>query len=166
MKLVVAVQQAGSVSHAVALVFETWDQPEATRVYGATVQPGEKPARGEPDLREVACVLQLLDQCALQPELMVIEGLVHRDASETPAMGQHLYRALGGRTAVIGVSNTLPPDLPPQFQVMREDEAPAIAVTCAGIDLASAKARLRAMHGRKRLPTLLKLATRLAKNRA
>ena len=164
MKLVVAVQQVGSAAHAVALLFEAWDQPEATRVYGASVQPGGKPARGEPDLREVACVLQLLDQCALQPELIVIDGLVHLDAAETPAMGHQLYQALSGRTAVIGVSKTLPPELPAQFHVMREDEAPAIAVTCAGIDLASAKARLRAMHGRKRLPTLLKLAARLAKS--
>jgi deoxyribonuclease V len=37
-------------------------------------------------------------------------------------------------------------------------------VTCAGVDIGAARVRLRSMHGRKRVPTLLKLAARLAKN--
>jgi deoxyribonuclease V len=32
-----------------------------------------------------------------------------------------------------------------------------------GIDLGAAKARVRAMHGKRRLPTLLKLVARIAK---
>jgi len=39
-----------------------------------------------------------------------------------------------------------------------------MTVTCAGIDIGAAKGRVRAMHGRKRVPTLMKLAARLAKS--
>ena len=39
-------------------------------------------------------------------------------------------------------------------------------VTCAGIDLGAAKARLRMMHGKRRVPTLLKLVARIAKTAA
>jgi deoxyribonuclease V len=65
---------------------------------------------------------------------------------------------------VIGVSKAALPGLPAQFEVFRDGEAPPLIVTCAGIDLGAAKARLRAMHGRRRVPTLLKQVTRLAKN--
>jgi deoxyribonuclease V len=49
---------------------------------------------------------------------------------------------------------------------MREEEAKPLIVTCAGLDIGAAKARVRAMHGRKRVPTLMKLAGRLAKGGA
>ena len=49
---------------------------------------------------------------------------------------------------------------------MREEETRPLVITSVGIDLGAAKARVRTMHGRKRLPTLLKLATRIAKGRA
>jgi deoxyribonuclease V len=63
---------------------------------------------GEPDLRELTCVMQLLREHKLAPELVLIEGLVHLDADETPGLGQHLFQALGGATPVIGVSKTGP----------------------------------------------------------
>ena len=88
---------------------------------------------------------------------------VHLDAQETPGLGQHLFHVLEGRTAVIGVSKTAQPGLPAQFEVMREEETGPLLVTCAGIDLGAAKARLRTMHGKRRVPTLLKLVTRIAK---
>ncbi|MEY2689636.1 MAG: hypothetical protein RL375_3835, partial [Pseudomonadota bacterium] len=83
-----------------------------------------------------------------------------------PGLGRHLHHALGGRTGVIGVSKTALPGLPAQFEVHREEEARPIIVTCIGIDLGAAKARVRAMHGKRRVPTLLKLAARLAKSAA
>lgn len=50
-----------------------------------------------------------------------------------------------------------------QFQVARQAETRPLVVTCIGIDLGAAKARLRAMHGQGRVPTLLKLVARIAK---
>ena len=90
-------------------------------------------------------------------------GLVHLDAQETPGLGRHLHHALGGRCAVMGVAKTAPPNTPAQFEVQREEETRPLIVSCIGIELGAAKARLRAMHGRKRVPTLLKLVARLAK---
>ena len=71
--------------------------------------------------------------------------------------------------AIIGVSKTAWPKAavtPAQFEVDREAETRPLIVTCIGIDLGAAKARLRAMHGRKRVPTLLKWVARLAKGGA
>jgi deoxyribonuclease V len=163
MKLAMAVHRVGEGAVAAAVAFDDWDAPEPSRSYTCPVAQLEKPARGELDLRDLPCLLQLLRVHGLQPELILIDGFVHLDADETPGLGRHLHHALEGRTAVIGVGKTGLPGLPAQFEVMREEETRPLLVTCIGIDLGAAKARLRAMHGKRRLPTLLKLVARLAK---
>jgi deoxyribonuclease V len=164
MKLAIGVHFEGDGAVAAAVAFEAWDSPEALRTCTTRMARVEKAVRGELDLRALPCILQLLREHALVPELIVIDGFVHLDAQETPGLGRHLYHALGGRTAVIGVSKSAMAHTPAQFEVVREEEARPLVVTCAGIDLGAAKARLRNMHGKRRVPTLLKLAARIAKN--
>lgn len=163
MKLAITVHFDGAQAQVAAVAFDAWDSPEAASTYVSRIAQVEKPARGEPDLRELHCVMQLLREHGLAPELILIDGFVHLDADETPGLGQHLFHALGGRTPVIGVSKTSRPGLPVQFEVMREEEARPLTVTCAGVDIGAAKVRVRSMHGRKRVPTLMKLVARLAK---
>jgi len=165
MKLVVAVHFEGAQANAAAVAFDAWDAAEATKTYVSRITHVEPAVRGELDLRELPCVMQLLREHSLEPELILVDGFVHLDADETPGIGQHLYHALGGRVPIVGVSKKRLPGLAAQFEVMREEEAQPLLVTCAGIDIGAAKARLRAMHGRKRLPTLMKLVARLAKNK-
>lgn len=164
MKLIVAVHFEGTQAQAAAVAFEAWDAAEATQTYLSRIGQVEPAVRGELDLRELPCVMQLLREHRLEPELILLEGFVHLDANETPGLGQHLYQALNGRVPIVGVSKRRLPGLAAQFEVMREEETPPLLVTCAGIDIGAAKARLRAMHGRKRVPTLMKLAARLAKS--
>lgn len=164
MKLAACVHFHGDGALAAAVAFDEWDAPEATRTFTSRVAHVDKPARGKPDLRELPCLLLLLQEHALKPDVIVIDGPVHLDAAETPGPGRSLYDALGGRTAIIGVSTRSMPGMPTQFEVFREEEARPIIVTCAGIDLGAAKVRVRNMHGKRRVPTLLKLAARIARN--
>lgn len=166
MKLAVDVHFGAEEALAVAVAFDDWGAPEASRSYTTRIPAVEKARRGAADLRALPCLLQLLREHALAPELIVIAGFVDLDTDESPGLGRHLFQALGGRIPVIGVSKAALPGLPAQFEVFREDEAPPLIVTCVGIDLGAAKARLRAMHGRRRVPTLLKLAARIAKHAA
>lgn len=163
MKLAMAVHRGGDGAMAAAVAFDEWDAPEPSRTYTCAVAQVEKPTRDELDLRDLPCLLQLLRAHGLQPELIVIDGFVHLDTDESPGLGRHLHHALEGRTAVIGVSKAALPGLPAQFEVSREEETRPLVVTCIGIDLGAAKARLRAMHGKRRVPTLLKLVARIAK---
>jgi deoxyinosine 3'endonuclease (endonuclease V) len=74
-KLVVAVHFEGDSAQAVAVAFEAWDAPEPTRTFTSRIAHAEKKAaRGTLDLRELPCILQLLREHALAPELIVIEG--------------------------------------------------------------------------------------------
>lgn len=163
MKLIVTVQFDGTQATVAAAACEDWDAAEATKTYVLRIAQVDKPVRGQPDLRALPCVMQLLREHRLAPGIVMLDGFVHLDADETPAFGQHLHQALGGQVPVIGVSRKGLPGLTAQFEVLREDEAPPLWVTCAGIDIGAAKARLRAMHGRKRVPTLLKVVARLAR---
>lgn len=166
MKLAACVHYHGDGAFAAAVAFEEWGSPEAERTYTSRVAQVDKPARGKPDLRELPCLLQLLQEHGLKPDVIVIDSPVHLDAAETPGLGRSLYDALGGRTAIIGVSTKSMPGMPAQFEVFREEEARPVIVTCAGVDLGAAKVRIRTMHGKRRVPTLLKLAARIAREGA
>lgn len=164
MKLFIAVHWEGTQAIAAAVGFEAWDAAEATKTYRSRIVHAETVERGQPDLRAVHCVMQLLVEHRLAPELLLIEGFVHLDAADRPGVGQHLFQALGGKVPVVGVSKKGLVGLPAQCEVMREDEAPPLFITSIGVDIGAAKARVRSMHGRKRVPTLMKLAARLAKH--
>jgi deoxyribonuclease V len=166
MKLVMDVHIQGDSALVAAVAFDDWGAFEGTKTYTLRVDHVEKPVKGELDLRELPWLLQLLQNHSLQPEVIVFDGLVHLDAQETPGLGRHLHDTLGGRTGVIGAARTGFKDTPEQFEVYREEETGPLIVTCAGIDLGAAKARIRTMHGRKRVPTLMKLAARIAKGNA
>jgi deoxyribonuclease V len=163
MKLALHVHFDALGAQAAAVAFDEWDAPEAVRSYVTRITHVEKPARGDLDLRALPCILQLLREHALAPEAIVFEGQVHLDAQDSAGLGRHLHHALGERCAVIGVSKSAMPGLPAQFEVLREEDAAPLLLTCIGIELGAAKSRLRTMHGRRRMPTLLKLAARLAK---
>ena len=166
MKLVMAIHLQGDGARVAAVAFDDWAAPEGTKNYALQIAHVEKPAKGELDLRALPWLVQLINDNGLQPEAIVFDGLVHLDAQETPALGRRLHDTLGGRTAVIGVAKSGFRDAPAQFEVHREEETAPLIVTCAGIDLGAAKARIRAMHGKKRVPTLMKLAARIAKGNA
>ena len=157
MKLAVDVQFDAVGARVAGVAFDEWSAPEATRTYLSQVAQIDKPVKGELDLRKLPCVLQLLREHGLQPELILIDGFVHLDAQDTPGLGHHLYHALAGHSAIVGLSKSAMPGEPAQYEVHREEETRPLYVTCLGIDLGAAKARVRMMHGRKRLPTLVKL---------
>ena len=166
MKLAVGVHDLEGGVIVAAVAFDEWDAAEASRTFTSRVAPVDPPVRSPRGVAELPGVVQLLREHALEPELIVIDGAVHLDAAEKPAWGRRLFDALGGRSAVIGISTRTMPGLPAQFEVWRDEEARPLIVTCIGIDLGAAKVRVRTMHGRRRVPTLMKLAAWLARGGA
>lgn len=166
MKLAVCVHYHGDGAVAAAVAFNEWDAPEASRTFTSRVAHVDKPSRGELDLRALPCVLLVMQEHALQPDVILIDAPVHLDAFESPGPGQKIYEALGGQVAIIGVSTRSLPEMPAQFEVFREEEARPVIVTSVGVDIGAAKTRVRAMHGKRRIPTLLKLAARIARESA
>jgi deoxyribonuclease V len=166
MKLAIGMHHLDGGIVVAAVAFDEWGAAEASRTFTSRVSPVDPPVRSPRGAADLAGVLQLLREHALEPELIVIDGPVHLDGAEKPGWGRLLFDALGARSAVIGVSTRAVPGLPAQFEVWRDEEDRPLIVTCIGVDLGAAKVRVRTMHGRRRVPTLMKLAARLARGGA
>jgi deoxyribonuclease V len=118
---------------------------------------------GEFYLRELPCILELINKMDNPPEVALVDGYVTLGAR--PGLGRHLYEAGQGQYAVIGVAKS--PHLRAQgAEVYRGGSRKPLYVTSAGIDLEIACRSIRRMHGAHRIPTLLQQVDRLARQGA
>ena len=156
--MILAVDVRYSEKHAIVagLVFEDWqdDAPEmelASSVEGvAEYQPGQFYKR------ELPCILKLIKEHDLQPECIVVDGLVYLDGISRAGLGRHLYDALRGKVAVIGVAKKPFQGIGTQHEMYRGTSKKPLFITAVGIELSQAKENVRIMHGKYRQPTLLK----------
>jgi deoxyribonuclease V len=163
MILAVDVHYADDHATVAGVLFENWQDAApagelVSRVEGvAGYQPGEFYQR------ELPCILRLIRERGLQPDCIVVDGLVYLDGSSTAGLGRHLYDALLARVPVIGVAKSHYQGLGPQYELQRGASTRPLYVTAAGLDLALAKECILGMHGPHRLPTLLKRVDRLSR---
>lgn len=118
---------------------------------------------GEFYRRELPCILELLKAFPAAPREIIVDGYVQ--LGPKPGLGQHLFMALAGCIPVIGVAKSAfrgAQGLP----VLRGRSKRPLYITAVGMDVDAAAVNIRKMHGRHRIPTLLKLVDRLAKEHA
>jgi deoxyribonuclease V len=118
---------------------------------------------GEFFRRELPGLLQLLAELSVPLTVVIIDGYVWLDSNGKPGLGGHLFSALGGHIAVVGVAKTRFVGAP-AIPVLRGTSRSPLFVTSAGIPPDEAADRVRQMHGRFRLPTLLKRADSLSRS--
>lgn len=151
---------------AAGVCFEGWSDVQPVR---ACISRFDAVAPYEPGAfyrRELPCILGLLREHDLQPDIIVVDGHVFLDAHGSPGLGKHLFDALDGRVPVIGVAKTAFVGIGADHEVLRGDSARPLYVTAAGLPLQRAKSHVGAMHGQHRLPTLLKAADRICRDAA
>jgi len=113
--------------------------------------------------RELPCLLAALERAALEPECVVVDGYVWL-APERPGLGAKLFEALGSRVPVVGVAKTAFAGAESiALPVLRGESQKPLLVTAAGMEPDLAAERVRSMHGRHRIPTLLKRVDRLCR---
>jgi deoxyribonuclease V len=121
-------------------------------------------APGEFYRRELPLLLAVLKKLDAEPDVILIDGYVWLDTNGRRGLGAHLYEDLGQGVPVIGAAKT-------RFagaekfaeQVIRGRSTNPLWITAAGMDADEAAANLRSMHGEHRIPTLVALADRLAR---
>ena len=96
--------------------------------------------------------------------MIVIDGYVWLGDDQAPGLGAHLHRAIGGRSAVIGVAKTRFLSARPVEEVHRGSSRVPLYVTAVGLDLSESARCIREMHGPYRIPTLLKRVDRLCRD--
>ena len=145
------------------LGFEGWDAANA--IFEQVVHSPAAPATYEPGFfyrRELPYLLQVISQIKTGTEIILIDGYVWL-GDHQPGLGAHLYEALDQKCAVVGVAKRPFRNASNAIPVLRGGSQQPLFVTAVGIDVKDAVDGVRSMHGKFRIPTLLKSVDRLCR---
>jgi deoxyribonuclease V len=154
---------ADSAASAACVLFAAWDAAEPLQVL--TTRQGAAAAY-EPGAfykRELPILLAVLDRLGQPPGTVLVDGYVWLDGGR-PGLGARLHEALGGRIPVVGVAKTAFAGATAGIAVERGGSRRPLYVSAVGIDTAEAARGVQSMHGQHRIPTLLQLADRTARD--
>jgi deoxyribonuclease V len=151
---------------AAGVAFEDWSAAQPTNAFVSTLDGARAYRSGNFYERELPCLLHLLRESGVRPRIILIDGYVYLDGHSLPGLGWHLFNALEGRTKVVGVAKTPFIGIGEEFHVFRGASSRPLYVTCVGEDLAIAKAGVRAMSGRHRIPSILKRVDQICRGEA
>ena len=95
--------------------------------------------------------------------MILVDGFVDT-LPDHPGLGRRLYDALGKKVHVVGVAKSWFVGAQ-AIQVLRGSSKNPLYVTAAGMDAVDAADLVRQMHGRNRIPTILKRVDDLSRGR-
>lgn len=153
-------------AHAAGVLFDDWADETARNTCVVPVDEVAPYRPGRFYERELPCLLALLDALPDRPDMIVVDGHAVLDAKGTPGLGAHLFAALDRSVPVIGVAKSPFRNTPDAAAVLRGGSSVPLYVTTCGISPEVARAHVATMHGKNRMPTLLRLADRLCRDAA
>lgn len=161
----VDVAYADDTAFAAGVFFDGWSAATPSHERVVRVDGIEPYLPGQFFRRELPPILALVAVAPGPPSTVVIDGYVWL-APDHPGLGAHLFDAVGGSVAVVGVAKTKFGDASAAAPLLRGTSATPLYVTAAGVALDDAVAHVRAMHGAHRIPTLIRRADRLCRDAA
>ena len=165
MILAVDVDYRSDKAVAAGLVFEKWSDKESIKEIVVSIPQVKEYIPGRFYQRELPCIKALLKELDTDIECIIVDGYVYLGPDDAPGLGAHLFNALEGSVAVIGVAKKPFKDPPKNAELLRGKSKRPLYVTAQGIDVAVAKQYIAKMHGKNRIPTLLKQVDQLCKKR-
>lgn len=149
---------------AACVLFERWTDERPADIHVAFA-PGapEDYQPGAFYLRELPCLLRVLAGVRAPLDVVVVDAYVTLDPEGRPGLGARLHEALGRGPRVVGVAKTRFAAATHAVPVIRGTSKAPLWITAAGMDAASAADHVRSMHGPHRVPTLLRLVDRVAR---
>lgn len=163
MKIAIDVQYEKNSALAAGIIFEHWESDIVFKKVVKEIKHVEPYEPGSFYKRELPCILALLEIIPETLDTIIIDGFVTLGANHADGLGMHLYRALDEAIPIIGVAKKSFKDTPKDCEIFRGHSSKALYVTSVGIDNESAKNFISKMHGRFRLPTLLKMVDQLCR---
>jgi deoxyribonuclease V len=147
-----------------AVLIRDWQDAAAHEVL--TRRCDVRPASYKPGAffeRELPLLLLVIKDIGAALEAIVIDGYVWLGPDGEPGLGAHLYAALENRIPIVGVAKTRYRHDTWSAAVLRGRSQKPLFVTAAGIQTEQAADNIRAMHGAHRIPTILAVADRAAR---
>jgi deoxyribonuclease V len=162
MKAALDVFYSGGQSHAACVVFEAWFDAAATETFRTEVFDVRPYRPGRFFERELEPLLAVLELSGERFGHIVIDGYVHLKEG-AKGLGAHLQSALSYPAVVIGVAKS-PLAIADRFvPVHRGRSSKPLFISATGCSVDEAASAIAAMHGPYRIPTLLRLADRIAR---
>ncbi len=149
---------------AAAVLFSSWEQGEPDLVYTLEIAGVAPYEPGQFYLRELPCILKVLEQIKTLPDLILVDGYVWLDESSRPGLGAHLYDALRHKCAVIGIAKNCFFRGSNVLEIIRGRGRRPLFITSVGLDVEEAASGVKNMHGNYRIPTLLRGVDRLSRS--
>jgi len=153
----------GPEANVAAVLFRSWGNSIGEREIVTKVATVAEYRPGQFYRRELPCLLALLALVEEPLETLIVDGYVWLGKESQPGLGAHLYEALGRSTAVIGVAKSRFAGATGAVPVLRGGSKRPLLVTAAGLDVTVAARHIGTMHGKHRIPTLLKRADQLSR---
>ncbi|MFT5818943.1 MAG: deoxyribonuclease V [Crocinitomix sp.] len=114
---------------------------------------------GEFYKRELPCILAIIAEVNLDEiDAIVVDGHVYIDNDYQHGLGGYLYEALDQKLPIIGVAKrAFHKNEQTNIPVLRGKSANPLYVSAIGMDVETAAAQIKSMHGEYRLPTILQI---------
>lgn len=154
----------GDRAHAACVLFDGWRALEPSRVvtrWTDAVAPYEP---GSFYKRELPVLLAVLAEADAQCAAILVDGYVWLGAQGRLGLGAHLYAALAEKIPVIGAAKTMFREDDWSIRALRGKSQRPLFVTAAGMSPSDAAEHIKSMHGDGRIPTMLRLVDRLARD--
>ena len=145
------------------IAFESWEDENESGIFRSQFHGIEEYVPGEFFRRELPCILKLIQEHNINPDIIIVDGFVHLDGKSKPGLGMHLYNALNEKVVVIGVAKKSFKGIARNCEVCRSRSKTPLYITSVGMQLEEAKRCIKSMSGKYRIPTLLKKADQVCR---
>lgn len=144
-----------------AVVFADYYDAKAYRKYyinDIPVAAGYVP--GQFYKRELPCIMAILGMIEEEIDAVIVDGYV--DLGKKPGLGRHLWKALDSKVEIIGVAKK-PFRGSDAIRVFRGKSRQPLYITVAGMQQVKAVALIAGMHGKFRIPELIRQADMISR---
>ena len=145
------------------VLFRDWNDEKPLKELVISCKVPDNYIPGQLYRRELPCIAALLEHVSEVLDCIIIDGFVYLGKAKNPGLGKHLGDMLEQKVAVIGVAKTTFKDTPKSCEVLRGKSRKPLYVTADGVSEDRAKFLIKSMHGKDRIPTLLKYVDRLCR---
>jgi deoxyribonuclease V len=145
------------------ITFSSWESPAEDGPYIAKLDGIADYIPGQFYLRELPCLKRVLRQIGEPITTVVIDGYVTLGKDRRPGLGMYLWQSLRAKIPIIGVAKSRFHSTPVEARIFRDDSYQPLYISSVGVALEEAKWCIQRMHGKHRLPTLLKRVDQLSR---
>lgn len=155
----------GDRAKTVCIAFENWDSETEAKIFTQTTAVAANYESGAFYKRELPCILNLLRSIELKKDdLIIVDGYVTLDNTGKIGLGGHLFESLERKFTVVGIAkNGFNSEDDQRRNVYRGESKTPLFVTAIGADVDEITLRVEKMHGKFRIPTLLKKLDQLTR---